>query len=627
MSAIGGACLLNPVSSPHLAEILKDSLARTGPDGVRVLSFGSAFVGYGGFRISNEDSRTDCQPIRWGEDVVLVWDGRIDNKPDLLARLSDSVKKVGMNRICDCDAHLAMYAFIKWGERFPDHIIGDFAVSVYDMKQSTIHLARDPFGIRPLYFLRNSKGTWWCSDISFLLKIDSSTFQLDENFVAGYLTTTEDPRCTPYRGITAVPPGYVVTIKPQVTRMTRFWSPEPKQVIRYRADTEYEEHFRSLFTESLQCRMRAKGTVTAELSGGLDSSSIVCVAHSLIRRGLTEATALETVSFVYDEARTSDETSFMAEVIKETKLSNHRIVDQQIMSRAASNDNFIPNPHRLYRDTYLGLDRCMKSSGSRVLLSGLCGDHVFMHDQSYYPVLAELLAQRQLLSMHKVAMWVCQQRKRSYWQILWLGAIWPWLPLPWRVALSPEKLQLPEWIEPQFAKRTGFRERNLIREPGLSFKNPCLQQRVSFICNAVSASSAQRYREHLCVEVSMPYLHLPLVQFLLDVPSSQLIRPGEDRSLQRRSMVGILPEPIRTRVGKRSPDESFLRAVRRQWPHLIEECRDPIMARLGIISRPRFLHALEKARMGHAKYLGALFRTLSFELWLRSNEVNKKIAT
>jgi hypothetical protein len=176
----------------------------------------------------------------------------------------------------------------------------------------------------------------------------------------------------------------------------------------------------------------------------------------------------------------------------------------------------------------------------------------------------------------------------------------------------------------RFVHRTQLDERNVLRNPARSLKNPCLQHRMSLICNAISASSAQRHREHLCVDVGMPFLHRPLVQFLLDIPASQLLRVGEYRSLQRRAMKGILPELIRNRGGKRSPDEPFLRAVAKNWVYLMEQCRDPITARLGIINRTNLTTALERARLGHAKYLGCLFRTLTLELWLRQPATRKR---
>jgi asparagine synthase (glutamine-hydrolysing) len=478
-----------------------------------------------------------------------------------------------------------------------------------------------------LYLCRLAGEVWWSSEIAFLLAVVNDSFPLDENFVAGYLTTTEEPHQTPYRGIQSVTPGTLVRVRRNQLETRTFWRPEPKRTIRYRGDGEYEEHFRELFSDSLRCRLRAKGAVMCELSGGLDSSAIVCTADRLVRGGETEATRLETVSFLYDESRTSDESAFINEVIQATGLQNHRVIDRRILSDAlVHEDYFFPNPHRSYIDTFAQTEQLMRKSGARVLLSGACGDHVFMHDQGYYPILAELLTHGKFWYAHRLTKSLSRQTKNSYWRTLWLGAVWPWLPVQWRLTLSPERMRLPDWVEEDFAVRTQCHERNLLRKEVQSYSNPCLQQRLSLVWNAISASSSHRYREHQCVEISMPYLHMPLVHFLIEIPSDQLLRPGEDRSIQRRSMAGILPERIRIRKGKRSPDEAFLRAVRRHWPHLREVCRNAVSVRLGIINGPRFYAALERASFGQAKFLGSLFRTISFELWLQSGAGAKRLS-
>lgn len=626
MSSIGGGCFLAPCRPVEaVTPILDHYLSRTGPDTRRVLSARNAVIGWGGFFINNEDRRSDCQPVRHGG-LILAWDGRLDNRRDLEREVTDDLSLGEISQACLCDAHLVMEAFAKWGTSFVDHLLGDFALALWDSKKSVLYLARDPFGIRPLYMARNGEEIWWGSDIAFILAIARGTFTLDENYLAGYLTTTEEPGETPYREIKSIVPGCIVSASIGGLATRKFWAAEPKCTLHYSTDGEYEMHFRHLFAESLRCRLRADGPVMAELSGGVDSSSIVCMANHLIREGKTHSKSLETVTFAYDGSHTSDETRFVDAVVNATGLVNHRIVDKTILARHSISDgNFIPNPHRCFSETFLTIQAHMHAIGARVLLTGLCGDHVFMHEPSYCPLLAELLAQGKLSEMHHLAAWVCARRKKSYWETLWFGAIWPWLPMSLRKPLAPYQMQLPDWIDLAFARRTKLQERNLSRDPGPTFRNPCLEQRITLICNAISASSSQRYREHLCIEPTMPYLHLPLVQFLLEVPATQLLRVGEDRSLQRRSMRGILPDSVRLRTSKRSTDEPFLRAIRQQWTHLASLCSDPVAAKLGIVNRDRFAGALEKARFGYAKYVGILLRTLSLELWLNTDSVGKKL--
>lgn len=627
MSAIGGGCCLRPQKSRQkLSEILERHLKRTGPDGGRVVIQDNAVIGYRAFNISGEDWERNCQPIVGTDGLVLAWDGRLDNRRQLESQLEDIHSPQSAASACTCDAHLVMRSFVKWGTAFVSHLIGDFALSLWDPKHSTLYLARDSFGIRPLYLLLSDQEVWWSSDIGFLLAVADKRFQLDEEYVAGYLTFTEDPHRTPYLGISSISPGTLTVVKDGQSRQDRFWYPEPKQTILYRSDREYEEHFQALFADSMRCRLQAKGPVMAELSGGLDSSAIVCMADRLLRAGEVQASALETVSFLYDQSPTADETPYMAKVLEATGVPNHRVVDDGVFAPSGDDRYWVPNPHRIFLDTFLKTEEYMRKAGARVLLTGTCGDHLFMHRQAYCPMLAELLSRGKLLNMHGLAAWISRSDNMSYLQTLWFGAMWPWLPLSWRVASSPGIMKLPDWIAPEFARRTQLSERSLLREQARSVRNPCLGQRINLIHDAISASSSCRYREHLCIEVSMPYLHLPLVQFALEVPANQLLRIGEDRSLQRRSMAGILPETIRIRKTKRGPAESLLRGIRQQWPRLVACSCNSILAQLGIVSRTGFQDALEQARCGYSRHVGTLFRTLSCEMWLGSSAAQAWLA-
>src|SRR4029077_376508 len=135
--------------------------------------------------------------------------------------------------------------------------------------------------------------------------------EINDEYIADLLTRLPEPSQTPYKNVHAVPPGHAVTVSNGQLRIRRFWGLDPNREIRYKTDPEYEEHFGHLFREAVRCRLRVDGPVWAELSGGLDSSSIVCMADQIIKSGETQASGLETVSFVYDEASKSDERKYI----------------------------------------------------------------------------------------------------------------------------------------------------------------------------------------------------------------------------------------------------------------------------------------------------------------------------
>src|SRR5207302_381895 len=115
------------------------------------------------------------------------------------------------------------------------------------------------------------------------------TFALNEEYIAGWFVVRfPAAHLTPYVGIHAVPPSSSVRLGPGRANVSGYWDFDPGKRIRYRTDAEYEEHFRAVFGKAVQRRLRSDGPILAELSGGMDSSSIVCMADSIIARGDVE---------------------------------------------------------------------------------------------------------------------------------------------------------------------------------------------------------------------------------------------------------------------------------------------------------------------------------------------------
>src|SRR5229473_2630711 len=240
--------------------------------------------------------------------LAATFDGRIDNRDELLRRLgspsSDSAD----------DAHLALAIFERWGVDRLRWILGDWGLAVWDPAGRTVHLARDYMGARPLYYCVDSRYAAWSSDLAGLVKCAGRAADLSDRFAAGFMSLRLSPDITPYEGVHAVPPGVCVSIS-AAGRVTpcRFWTLEAGE-IRYPDPRLYEEQLYAIWREAVQSRLRTEGTVWAELSGGLDSSSVVCMADRLMRRGAVPARAIRLVSHATLQSPEGDERRFIAEV-------------------------------------------------------------------------------------------------------------------------------------------------------------------------------------------------------------------------------------------------------------------------------------------------------------------------
>ena len=251
---------------------------------------------------------------------LLHFDGRLDNRTDLLLLLRD--------RVADdtSDAALALAAYDRWGVDGLARLIGDWSLVIRDAATGATILSSDYAGVRPLHYHVQPARVLWSSRLQVLVNATRIS-DLDDEYVRGFLLHGASPDRTPYRGIYSVPPGHAVCVLNGNITIRRFWSPPTGDQVRYRDERQYEEQLRALFREAVAVRLQSNAPVLAELSGGLDSSSVVCIASELIRSGAVPAPRLATVSFLW---RNSLDEPSIREVeshcgIDEIHISTHEV--------------------------------------------------------------------------------------------------------------------------------------------------------------------------------------------------------------------------------------------------------------------------------------------------------------
>jgi len=304
MSALAG--ILNfgsdaaPVNEFDLAR-LGSALESRGPDGGFDLVRGKIGMSYRAFH-TNRESRLEVQPLVNRHGHMLTWNGRLDNREDLIRQLN--LSQPGRNAITDLS--IVMAAYLKWEKQSFSRLVGDFCLALWDSRLRLLYLVRDVAGTRALKYHIDRNRIVWSTETAALLNVCHT--EIDEEYIAGAMSLGPVPGLTPYTNITSVKAAHVVTVNATGELHTeRFWKLDSSHEIRYSTDAQYEEHALHEFSEAVRCRLRSDRPVFAELSGGLDSSSIVCVADEIIRNGEVQAKRLETVSHVFDECPTSDE--------------------------------------------------------------------------------------------------------------------------------------------------------------------------------------------------------------------------------------------------------------------------------------------------------------------------------
>src|ERR1041385_8376123 len=407
-----------PVSEHELAR-LGVALDARGPDGGFDLISGRLGMSYRAFH-TNRESRLEVQPHVTNDGHMLTWNGRLDNREDLIRELRSNLPHANVIS----DLMIVTAAYLKWGRGCFNRLVGDFCLALWDNELKLLHLVRDVAGTRALKYQVDRDRIVWSTETAAFL---NNKCEIDEEYIAGALSLSPIPSLTPYKNVLNVKPGHVITVNSEGDLYSeRFWRLDPAREIRYSTDEQYEEHARAELTEAIRCRLRSDLPVFAELSGGLDSSAIVCLADQLIRHGEVQTRRVESVSHVFDECPTSDERKYIQLVEAQRQITGTHIRDEDFRLLAPVPEDvtiLTPNPVVLSFGFHAGVRKAMDRAGARVLLSGLGGDQIFGGVYGAYPEVADLLRSGRFIALDRSLRAWSKARKRSYLNLLWKDAI------------------------------------------------------------------------------------------------------------------------------------------------------------------------------------------------------------
>jgi asparagine synthase (glutamine-hydrolysing) len=596
-------------------EKISAALAPYGPDSDESYSNGGLRILYRAFHTTKESHR-EKQPCTSPSGAVITWDGRLDNRTELVLELGDS--------LTNDSTDLAIVAMAFEKRRFDcfANLIGDWAFSIWNPGNRSLILAKDPIGTRHLYYSFDNNQVTWSTILDPLVRFAGKTFPLNEEYIAGWLSMFPAVDLTPCVGIHSVPPSSFVILRPGKHAVTKYWDFDPQKKIRYLTDAEYEEHFRTVFATAVQRKLRSDRPVLAELSGGRDSSSIVCMADSVVARGAAETQRLDTISYYDDSEPNWNERPYFTKVEeKRGRTGWHVNVGGQDPERVpvseptleAPRGRFVPTPGYDGRTSpQIGL--CLTSQGNRVVLSGIGGDEVMGGVPTPAPELENLLASAQFSALaHQLRVWALEKRK-PWFHLLWEATRGFFPP---NVVGVPKYVRPAPWLQSSFVRRhwaalTGYPSRTTLFGPLPSF-----QENVS----TLDALRRQLARTALPFEPPYekryPYLDRDLLAFMFAIPREQLVRPTQRRSLMRRALVGIVPDEILNKKGKAFVVRSPMVAISNDWAHFAEMTQNMLSSSLGIVDPEGISEVLRKVLHGEEVPMITLRRTLRLEDWLK----------
>ncbi len=517
--------------SPDAFLKLFSALRHRGPDGRRAVWRSGAILGHQHFwtvpeEVGERQPHTDPE---LGFD--LVWDGRLDNRAELLRALDSSEPEAA--RLSD--VAIVARAYRRWGDSCLERLLGPFAMLVLDSRRRRVLCGRDALGDRPLFFSLTPRDFLVASEEQALLAHPGVSSALDEVAITHFFAVEPPPDGTTFfSDVRALPPGCGLAFEGDHLRQWRTWQPAASDGLEYRRDTEYVEHFRELLDRSVRCRLRSTGRPMVLMSGGLDSTSVAALAAR--RSSSCGRDALATISWIFEELEEADEREFIDSVNQHLALSSIPIRGDDAWPLSQWPRGLVdPNTpvNGAFRCLLERSYAAVREAGGRTLLTGEFGDRLYYGHTHW---LRDFLSQGRIGSAFAgVIHELCRapvggiRRLRSA-----LGRVLG------RPAWKPGE---PDWLTPWALRSLAGPARQQRRE---ARRPEQLRMLVNALdAQAVSSEASLSVREG--VDLRRPYRDRRLVEYALALPAHQLYRRGWSKWILREAMAGILPERVRLR--------------------------------------------------------------------------------
>ncbi|MGI8837267.1 MAG: asparagine synthase (glutamine-hydrolyzing) [Pyrinomonadaceae bacterium] len=495
----------------------------------------------------------------------IVYNGEIYNYLELRTELADH----GFGFHTGTDTEVILAAYRHWGVDCLSHFNGMWAFAIWDSLKRCLFLARDRFGIKPLYYTNDGKRFVFASEIKALLDSDKASRQVNPNRLYDYLRfgLTDHSEETLFTSIHQLPPAHRLVIsldQPEELQINRYWHLDLDR----KANLSFEEaatRLRELFLESIKLHLRSDVPIGAALSGGIDSSAIV-TSMRLLQPDL----GIHTFSYIADDSTISEER--WVDMAGLAANSSVHKVQPCATSLADELDNLIQTQDEPFGSTSIYAQyrvfHLAHKSGIKVMLDGQGADEMLAGYPWYLVArVASLLRQGRLMAAGQLS------RQAAHLP----GIAASRLLVSAGGSLLPANLQrlaeratgnglAPPWLNNNWFMKHGVDPKHALK--GVAGNDLRSQLRESLMVNSLPMLLRYEDRNSMAhsIESRVPFLTAPLAEFIITLPDEFIIAPdGTSKSVFRRAMRGIVPDAILDRtdkVGFATPERRWLTALR-----------------------------------------------------------------
>jgi len=542
---------------PGLVEKMTAAMAYRGPDGINHWVKGSVALGQCMLRTTPE-SLEEIQPLtNEDQSLVLVMDGRVDNweelRKELLARGA-----MLRNR---ADAELVLRAYETWGRDCLTHIDGDFALVIWDARRQEAFCARDRMGNKPFHYHWSGNTLVFASELHPILALPWVPQIPNEGMLAEFLAAEWYSRDeTLWNGILRLVAAHRMTVGRRGPQTDQYWEPDLWAVPAYTKDEEYFEHYRELLTDSVRRLSRSHQPVAYEVSGGLDSSAVFCLAEHLRRAGRLPALGIRGYTMAFTDDSAANEIAYSRAVGEYLGFPIEEIAPSipplsWYEERAHMYREFPGYPNGTM---YLDAMKHAASLGCRTVLTGQGGDAWARGSREYY---AEEMAQRHWTALRdcfRIDSGVYGTQQAMAWFVRY--GFYPLLPIALQHGLRQLVRRLrgtairdTYWLSPRMRQVIAARRerpRPWIGQRVRSISQRELLQNLydTFTIQAMEFLDREGARAGL--EIRHPFHTAAFVQFAFSTPARLRLRGDRTKYIHVQAMQGLMPPIILDRKTK-----------------------------------------------------------------------------
>ncbi len=481
-------------------------------------------------------------PTAQGELRVSFW-GRLDNREELAEKLA--IPSSSMDELPD--VQLIIKGWNKWREDLPKHLCGDFAIAIIDTEQNTLFLARDPMGVKPLFYWPHKDGFIFASNIAAFTKLKNIKPTICKEWAAKFLMYTNSRHeTTAYAEIKKLAHGHAALIRDGVVKIFTYHIWEDNSAPTYKTSSNAVNEYKAMLEETISNQMASDYPLGIEVSGGIDSSTLAAYIGKLAPSKVKDIWSFSFATYDKEEARIN-------EVLESASIENKYIQRQTYYDVQTLIDDIHTNTMAM---GYPALPGIMTNSSHfyklcekhkvRTLFSGFGGDEA-VTSRTKFLILSELYDKKQFLAIFKImpGNWIYRIVRTGLFTLRQWKKDRSKAPQPYEDKMLWELSPLKDQIVTKFnlyqhwksfyIYYKGFRRHNdRIIQGEIPFE--LVQERLE-CCTLTAANYGVDYR--------WPLWGQALVQHYLSTPIVERLGPQmTNRYLHRRAIDGLAPDCV-----------------------------------------------------------------------------------